>query len=265
MEIGIWLFVGFEFNFNMALYIYKKEIYSQKKKIIHFSSYISLTLGCLLLFWSLYPVISFEIYSRIFIQQHFSSPIPRSQIASSLQKANSVLGGYNVFSNNLRDFTQVSLWFPTKPQSQEAKNLKIKEYSLSIPKLNIRDAHVVVGGEDLKKSLVHYLPQSLPGEFGNVVIFGHSTLPQLYNPKNYTTIFTYLPSMEKGDKIQVRIGEEEYEYETYDIFVVNPEEVSVLEQSNDASYLTLITCVPPGTYWKRLVLRAKLTKLPMKN
>ena len=248
----------------MALYIYKKELYSQKKKVIHYSSYISLTLGCLLLFWSFYPVISFEIYSRIFLRQQVSSPIPRSQVTSALQQANSVLGSYNVFSNNLRDFTQVSLWFPTKPQTEKSKKLTISEYLLSIPKLNIKDAKVLVGGEDLKKSLVHYLPQSLPGEYGNVVIFGHSTLPQLYDPKNYTTIFTYLPSLEKGDKIQVKLGEEEYEYETYDIFVVNPDEVSVLEQSNDASYLTLITCVPPGTYWKRLVVRAKLTKLPGK-
>ncbi|OGG14012.1 hypothetical protein A2773_00520 [Candidatus Gottesmanbacteria bacterium RIFCSPHIGHO2_01_FULL_39_10] len=248
----------------MALYIYKKELYSQKKKVIHYSSYISLTLGCLLLFWSFYPVISFEIYSRIFLRQQVSSPIPRSQVTSSLQQANSVLGSYNVFSNNLRDFTQVSLWFPTKPQTAMSRNLTIKEYALSIPKLNIKNAKVIIGGDDLKKSLVHYLPQSVPGEYGNVVIFGHSTLPQLYDPKNYTTIFTYLPSLEKGDKIQVFIGEEQYEYETYDIFVVNPEEVSVLEQSNDASYLTLITCVPPGTYWKRLIVRAKLTKLPGK-
>src|SRR3989344_5898605 len=100
----------------MALYIYKKELYSQKKKVIHYSSYLSLTLGCLLLFWSFYPVISFEIYSRIFINQQLNSPVPRSQIASSLQEASSVLGSYNTYSNNLRDFTNVSLWFPTKPQ-----------------------------------------------------------------------------------------------------------------------------------------------------
>lgn len=247
----------------MAIYVYKKEIYSQKKRMVQYFSYISLTLGCLLLFWSFYPVISFEIYSRLFIEQHFNSPIPRSQVVTSLEQANSVLGSYNVFSNNLRDFTNVSLWFPTKPQTASA-NIKVKEYMLSIPKLNIKDAKVIVGGEDLKKSLVHYLPQSLPGEYGNVVIFGHSTLPQLYNPKNYTTIFTYLPSLEKSDKIYVKVKDEEYEYEVFDIFVVNPDQVSVLEQSTDASYITLITCVPPGTYWKRLVVRAKLTKLPGK-
>src|SRR3989337_1263420 len=106
----------------MALYSYVKEQYSQKRKIIHYSSYASLTLGCLFLFWSFYPVVSFEIYSRLFIRQQVNSPIPRSQIASSLQQANSVLGSYNIFSNNLRDFTQVSLWFPTKPQVATVKN-----------------------------------------------------------------------------------------------------------------------------------------------
>jgi sortase A len=45
------------------------------------------------------------------------------------------------------------------------------------------------------------MAQSAPGEYGNIVIFGHSTLPQLYNPKDYKTIFTYLPSLEKKDHI----------------------------------------------------------------
>lgn len=216
----------------------------------------------MLLFWSFYPILSFEIYSKIFLQKRFNTPLPRSEIVSSLEQANSVLGSYNVFSNNLRDFTNAGLWFPSKPQKNSNKNFNLKSYYLSIPKLNIKDAQVIIGGEELTKSLVHYLPQTLPGEYGNVVIFGHSTLPQLYNPADYKTIFTYLPSLEKGDKVFTKIGEVNYEYEVYDMFVINPEQVSVLEQRNDASYLTLITCVPPGTYWKRLVVRAKLTKLP---
>ena len=46
------------------------------------------------------------------------------------------------------------------------------------------------------------------------------------------------------------------------MFVVSPDQVSVLEQRTDVAYLTLVTCVPPGTDWERLVVRAKLTKLP---
>jgi len=245
----------------MALYVYLKQDNSIKKKTVNYLSYVFLTLGSLFLFWSFYPVISFEIYSRLFIERKVVSPIPSSKIATSLATANSILGSYT--SSNLRDFTNAKLWFPGAKQNTNNKEIKIKEYTLSIPRLNIKEAKVIVGGENLSKSLIHYLPKSLPGEYGNVVIFGHSTLPQLYNPKNYKTIFTYLPSLEKGDKIYVKLKDIIYEYEIYEMFVVEPSEISVLEQRKDASYLTLITCVPPGTYWKRLVVRAKLTKLPL--
>ena len=102
----------------------------------------------------------------------------------------------------------------------------------------------------------------MPGEFGNVAIFGHSTLPQLYSETDYKTIFTYLPSLEKGDKILIQVGDLQYVYEVFDMFVVSPDKISVLDQKYDASYVTLITCVPPGTWWKRLVVRAKLVQLP---
>lgn len=246
----------------MALYKYIKEKNSPKKKAINYFSYASLTIGAILLFWSFYPILSFEIYSRLFLKKDINSPIPKSDAVSSLDKANSILGNYNVFSNNLKDFTQVNLWFPTKPQKVVLGNFRIKEYKLSIPKLSIKEAKVSVGGEDLTKSLIQYLPESLPGDYGNIVVFGHSTLPAMYNTSDYKTIFTFLPSLEKGDKILAKVEDVAYEYEVYDMFVVNPDQISVLEQAHDFSYLTLITCVPPGTYWKRLVVKAKLTKLP---
>lgn len=246
----------------MSVYRYIKEENNLKKKVVLNLSYVSLTVGSLLLFWSFYPVISFEIYSRLFIQTKIVSPVPVSSLVSSLKEAGSVLGSYQVFSSNLKDFTQANLWFPSKPQLGLNAKITVKEYYLTIPKLNIFKTKVTVGGDDLTKSLVHYLPTSLPGEYGNVAIFGHSTLPQFYNSKDYKTIFTYLPSLEKGDKIIVNINNLEYQYEVYDMFVVKPEQVSVLEQKYDGSYLTLITCVPPGTWWNRLVVRTRLVQLP---
>jgi len=245
----------------MALYKYVKVDNSPKKKFVNYFSLISLVLGSLLLFWSFYPIVSFELYSRLFIQNSVASPVPKSDVISSLMQNSSVLGSSNAFSNNLRDFTQVKLWFPNS-SIKTTNHIDLKSYLLSIPKLNIKDAVVKVGEDDLSKSLIHYLPQTLPGNYGNVVIFGHSTLPQLYNTKDYKTIFTYLPSLEKGDKIDIQVNDVRYEYEVFDMFVINPDQVSVLDQKNDAAYLTLITCVPPGTYWKRLVVKAKLLKLP---
>ncbi len=245
----------------MALYVYVKKQHNPHKKVLEYVSYLSLTIGAFLLFWSFYPVLSFELYSRMFIRSQYQTPVPRTQTASALNEANSVLGTYTVFNNNLRDFTQAKLWFPSKPQQSLKRDLQVKEYSLSIPKLSIINADVKVAGDDLTQSLVHYLPDAIPGEFGNSVIFGHSTLPALYNPKDYKTIFTYLPKLEKGDRITVNVNGTEYDYTVYDMFVVKPEQVSVLEQRKDGSYLTLITCVPPGTYWNRLVVRAKLQSL----
>ncbi len=246
----------------MALHIYlKKKHYTSKRKTVNFFSYIFLFAGTMLLFWSFYPIVSFSIYSKLFLKNNINAPVSDQNMASSLKEANSVLGSFNIFSNNLRDYTQASIWFPASPQLNQLSQLTVKEYTLSVPKLNIKNAKVVVGGEDLTKSLVHYLPQSLPGEYGNVAIFGHSTLPQLYNPKDYKTIFTYLSSLEKGDKIFVNIGEFEYQYEVTTLFIVKPKDISVLEQKKDDSYLTLITCEPPGTWLERLVVTAKLTKI----
>lgn len=242
----------------MSLYTYKKERFTRTRRMAQIISYTSITIGALLLFWSFYPIASFWLYSKLFFQMDVKSPVPYTPVVSSLQQAGSILGSSQIYSSNLRDFVKADLWFPSKPQDTKSKTVSTNDYYLSIPKLNIQDAHVKVGGEDLSKSLVHYLPTSLPGQNGNVAIFGHSTLPQLYNVKDYTTIFTYLPSLQKGDTIEITMGEERYKYKVYDMFVVNPDQISVLEQKYDASYLTLVTCVPPGTFWKRLVVKAKI-------
>jgi len=246
----------------MVVRVYLKKHHSTKKKTINFFSYIFLIAGSLLLFWSFYPILSSMIYNSLFLKNNINTPLSKQNGASALTEANSIFGASNILSNNLRDYyTRASVWFPASPQLNQLSQLTVKEYDLSIPKLNIKKARVVVGGEDLTKSLVHYLPKSLPGEYGNVAIFGHSTIRQYYNPKDYKTIFTFLDSLDKGDKIYVNIGELEYQYEVTTRFIVKPSEISVLEQKKDASYLTLITCTPPGTYLERLVVTAKLTQL----
>lgn len=242
----------------MPLRVYTKEYYSAKKQIAHFFSYISLTIGAVLLFWSAYPFISFEIYAKLFIQRDLASPIANTKNIGSLTEAKSVLGTYNVYSSNLRDFVQADLWFPSKPQTVPPSKLEVKDYFLSIPKLNIVNAKVSVGGTDLAHNLVHYLPTTLPGENGNVAIFGHSALPYNYNSKDYRTIFTYLPSLEKGDKLFAKVGEKTFEYEVFDIFIVTPDQVSILDQKYDGAYMTTVTCVPPGGTQDRLVVRSKL-------
>jgi sortase A len=98
-----------------------------------------------------------------------------------------------------------------------------------------------------------------PGQPGNTVLFGHSVLPQFFNPKNYLTIFSTLPTLKDGDEILVNFDGVNYRYLVEEMVEVSPEDTSVLEQRYDDSYITLITCVPPGTYLRRLIVRGRLT------
>lgn len=171
-----------------------------------------------------------------------------------------VVLGQDTKSVSEPDFTDPNVWFPTAPKLSPLPS-KITHYNISIPKLKIEDAVVEVGGTDLKKSLIQYEGTVYPGQFGNTVIYGHSVLPQFYNPKNYHTIFATLPTLKNKDEILVDFDGIRYRYQVVEMVEVKPTDISVLEQRYDDSYISLITCVPPGTYLRRLVVRAKLVKI----
>lgn len=155
------------------------------------------------------------------------------------------------------DYRRPQSWFPAAPQLPPLPS-KITHYSLSIPKLEIENAAVEIGGEDLLKSMIHYSGTALPGQYGNATIFCHSSLPQFFNPKSYKTICSTLPRLEIGDEILVNFDGILYRYQVYKMVEVKPEDVEVLAQYYDGQYLSLITCVPPGTYLRRLIVRSRL-------
>jgi sortase A len=155
------------------------------------------------------------------------------------------------------EYLQPANWFVGAPVLPPAPSA-ITSYGLSIPKLKIKEAVVEIGGEDLGKAMVHYLGTALPGQLGNAVIFCHSVLPQFFNPRNYKTICSTLPMLKKGDRVIVNFDGIEYQYRVYEMLEVGPDDVTVLEQHHDNSYLSMITCVPPGTYLRRLIVRAEL-------
>ena len=134
-------------------------------------------------------------------------------------------------------------------------------YRLSIPVLKIKDAVVDVGSMDLKKSLIQYPQTALPGQPGNGIVFGHSVLPQFFNPKSYLTIFSTLYLLKPGDEIFIDYDNIRYKYVVEEMFEVAPTDLSVLEQRYDGRYFSLITCSPPGTYLRRLVIKTKIADI----
>ena len=228
----------------LYVYIKKQPNAIQGFKSFSLWSYLSLTcllVGLLFLGSVFYPILSYEFKSQRFTQQ-LISPVE-------------VLGD----STTVIDYSRPSTWFPTAPDLSPQPS-KITHYTLSVPKLKIDQAVVHIGGDDLMDSLIQYPGTSLPGQYGNAVIFGHSVLPQFFNPKNYKTIFSTLPILKKGDEILVDFDGIKYRYEVTGLHEVSPDDVSVLEQHYDAEYLSLITCAPPGTYLKRLIVSARLAR-----
>lgn len=218
-----------------------------KKLILRVASFFSGLTGLAILAYITLPIISYEYRSaRDF--PTLISPVVESQedsLGSSLEAS---------------DFTKASNWFPgaKKPEDFEVSNVSF--YTISIPKLRIENATVAIGGEDLSKSLIQYPGTALPGKAGNAVIFGHSILPQFYNPKDYLAIFSTLPSLKKGDEITINYDGITYRYKVETLFEVGPTDLEVLEQGFSDSYISLVTCVPPGHPLKprRLIVRAKI-------
>ena len=198
---------------------------------------------------AIFPVISFQLgYAGKFEQ--IISPLS----ARFYNQTSNVLG------EATPDYTQLANWFSstgTLPAAL-ANNSNTIVYHLSIPAAKIDDAVVTLGSMDLKKSLVQYPQTALPGQPGNTVIFGHSVLPQFFNSKSYLTIFSTLYKLKEGDEIFVKYDNVTYKYQIVDMYEVQPTDLSVLEQRFDNRYLTLITCSPPGTWLRRLILRAQI-------
>lgn len=178
------------------------------------------------------------------------APIPKSEVLStksSLEENVQVIKDPDGFS-----------YFAPTDLSKIQKN-RPSEFYLSIPKLKIDKAKVKVDSLNFRSSLAHFPNSALPGEVGNSFITGHSVLPQFYDPDNYLTIFTKLSNLEIGDDIIIQLANDKIHFTVQYLKIVDPHDLSVLSKiSPNGRNLTLMSCVPPGTNTKRLVVVTSL-------
>jgi sortase A len=163
----------------------------------------------------------------------------------------------NVLGVATTDYSTAQNWFNSAP-IVPALPTKVKYFTLTISRLKLFDVPVEVNGSNLNKNAIHYPGTALPGTEGNAVIFGHSALPQFYSIGNPLTIFNPLPEAKVGDIIVVNFDGQTFRYSVTTTLEVTPDQVEVLGQHPDRTELTLITCVPLGTYWHRFVAQAEL-------
>lgn len=150
--------------------------------------------------------------------------------------------------------------FPAFVSSNSRSSYVIyRDFTISIPSIKLENAKVVVDTNDFEKNLAQLPGTAMPGEKGNLFITGHSSLPQFYRQDNYKAIFTKLPDIKKGDLVTVDAGGQTFTYKVLGLKVVDPSETWVINPPDDEGrYLTLMTCVPPGLYLKRLIVLAVL-------
>jgi sortase A len=105
---------------------------------------------------------------------------------------------------------------------------------------------------NMKHAAAHMKETTPLGEIGNAAIAAHRarTTGRLFNRLNEVVI---------GDTITVKTSDQTYNYEVYDISVVLPSDVSVLDGNNKDKILTLITCDPLVDPTHRLIVHAKLS------
>src|SRR3989338_2620027 len=137
--------------------------------------------------------------------------------------------------------------------------LPYAEFNLTVPSIKLQKVRVVVETNDFENNLAHLPGVALPGEKGNVFITGHSSLASLYRANNFKAIFANLPQVKEDDQILVEAGGQVFEYRVVNLKVIDPKDVSVINPPDQTGrYLTLMTCVPPGLYLKRLIVLAEL-------
>lgn len=104
----------------------------------------------------------------------------------------------------------------------------------------------------LEKGVIQLEGTALPGQVGNIFITGHSS-NFLWAKGDYNQIFALLHNLVVGDKVYLKYGGTTYQYEVKNEKIVKPDDLSVLEQTK-TSVLTLMTCTPVGTNYRRLIV-----------
>lgn len=123
-----------------------------------------------------------------------------------------------------------------------------------IPNVDASDSKLYLAS--LKKGIAHALGTVFPGVNGNIFLFAHST-DNFWNVGRYNAIFYLLKELDRGDEVNVIYQGKRHIYKVVNRVIVNPSETQYLTKQTNFEQLTLQTCWPPGTTFKRLIIIAK--------
>ena len=120
---------------------------------------------------------------------------------------------------------------------------------MEIPSIKLKQPVVEGITEDVIKYFLGKFPESaMPGEVGNFAVAGHRV-------SDFTDAFINLYKVKPGDNVIVTTKDGKYTYEVEESFIVEPEQVEVLDNA-DYEKITLITCTIGSK--RRVIVTGKL-------
>jgi LPXTG-site transpeptidase (sortase) family protein len=205
----------------------------------------SLGIGVFILVQVAMPFVAFKTWEVFALD---SNQLLESPQVGSVNYNNNVLGISVEDINNFPAFFSIN----------QTREIPYLEFKLSIPAINLNDITVKVNSNKFDETLAQLPGTSFPGEKGNIFISGHSSISQLqFNHQK--ALFVDLPKVKKGDEIQITALGQKFTYLVKGLKIVDSKDVSVINPpDHEGRYITLMTCVPPGFFAKRLIVLGEL-------
>jgi len=142
-----------------------------------------------------------------------------------------------------------------KTTRHQPTRLVIEKISIDVPVIpNVNGADKTAYFSALQNGVAQLKGSADPGQNSNIFIFGHSSY-YAWDPGKYKEIFAHLDLLKEGDVVRLYSRDNEFNYLVQEQKLVEPNDISVAK-STDSEQLTLMTCWPPGTTDKRLVIVA---------
>ena len=209
------------------------------KSILRWSRYAFFTAGVLALSYVGYAVVDARLYQASETRR-FQRAIAELKPSPGSRKSISPLPAAAALAAANREKVDT----PATGETDSSRVGRIEISSIGIA------AMVLEGTDDvtLRRAVGHIPGTSLPGQKGNVAIAGHRD-----------TFFRGLRNVHRGDAITLTTLKGSYRYRVDSTEVVDPQDVEVLYESDDAT-LTLITCYPfnfVGSAPRRFIVHAR--------
>ncbi|MDO8529110.1 MAG: sortase [bacterium] len=155
---------------------------------------------------------------------------------------------------------------PDYPGNSDAKmkvEVSIEKISVNTPMIWSTSENEKSLLEDLKNGVIHFPKTASPGQNGNMIISGHSS-NYVWVKGDYNYIFKNLNNLEVGDLIIVKIIQQNgaaivYQYKVSEKMITSPDDERIFAETPTPT-LTLSTCWPLGTAFRRLIVKAEIIK-----